>query len=180
MAGIWTPEGGDIHWHTQSLLSLPRTELSRILTYLPQNPAVHFPYSVEEMVAMGRYSHLNKSCEHVLHTLDLVPLRHRPFHTLSGGEKQRVYIARALATEAPIFLLDEPTNSLDIRHQLEFWQLLRQLATESGKTLIVATHDLIAVSRLFDEVILMHEGSIAGHGPQKALLNKKNLDSLFL
>lgn len=182
LAGIWKPSEGQIFWSDQPLLQLQRKEISRILSLVPQNPAIPFDFSVLEMVSMGRYAHSRGShqskIETALHQVDGWHLRHQPISHLSGGERQRIYIARALATEAPILLLDEPTAHLDLRHQLEIWQLLRDLAMQN-RLIIVTAHDLNATKRYCDEVVILQKGSCIASGKYEEIMNKELLKSVF-
>ncbi len=184
MTGIWQPTAGRVEWQGELLLQKPRAEISRTLSLVPQNPLLHFDFLVEDIVKMGRYSHgyIPKRdavlIQSTLEKVDAWHLRKQFLSQLSGGEKQRVYIARALVTEAPVLLLDEPTSYLDVRHQLEIWKLLRVLA-EHGKTVIVAVHDLLAANRFCDCLSILHQGTCVATGPYDAVVNPALLHSIF-
>lgn len=186
LAGIWTPTKGEVKWAKESLHLKSRTEISRLVTLVAQQPTALFNFTAYEMVAMGRYAHQAYTLDHqndpsVREALMLVngwEMRHRLISELSGGEKQRIYIARALATEAPILLLDEPTSSLDIRHQLEIWQLLKVLA-QKGKVIIATVHDLQACERFCDEVIVLHRGSCVAKGSYQTTITPTLLQEVF-
>lgn len=181
---IWTPAKGEMHWQGKDLFQFSRKEMSRTLSLVPQNPPLFFDFNVQQMVAMGRYPHGCRTSEaqgkikHSLRTVDAWHLRDRMLSQLSGGERQRVYIARALATEAPILLLDEPTAYLDLRHQLEIWQLLKELVKQ-GKLVIVAVHDLLAAHRFCDELVILQEGRCKATGPYGACMTPEILQSVF-
>lgn len=181
LAGLWMPSHGKILWCDQDLLALNRKQISRIVTFVPQNPQLSFEYTVEDFVHMGRYAHHDSKPEFVKHCLrqmDALHLRARQVQLLSSGERQRIYIARALATEAPILLLDEPTASLDIRHQLEIWHLLRGLVME-GKIIIVTNHDLEATQRFCDRVAIFSHGKCLHSGQKDEVLTPEILSGVF-
>ncbi|MBA2369209.1 MAG: ABC transporter ATP-binding protein [Candidatus Protochlamydia sp.] len=183
MAGIWPAVAGRVCWNGVDILKLPRKEISRTLSLVPQNPPLYFDYTVEEMVRMGGYSLSEKNqeltcLENVLKMTDLCQLRNRQLTQLSGGEKQRAYIARSLVTKSTILLLDEPTSHLDLRHQLEIWQLLRRLADE-GKTVVVAVHELSAVQHYCDQAVVIDQGKVAVTGPSDLVAAPDLLKNIF-
>ncbi len=180
--GIWPPCHGTVTCQTKDVLSLPRKELSRLVTLVPQLPQLNFDYTVRELVEMGFYAAGSRLYKEqllwALEAADITHISHRPVTQISGGERQRAYIARALATGAPILLLDEPTSNLDIQHQLAIWQLLAQFA-EQGKTVIVTLHDLLAAERFCDQIAILSEGCCLGHGPFHTTLNAELLQQVF-
>ncbi len=184
IAGIWTPTSGTVLWHDENLHKKPRKEISQIISLVPQNPEVHFAFTVEELVKMGRYPKggytrgEESAIHHCLELVDGAHLTHRPLHEISFGERQRVYIARALAAESPVMLLDEPTSGLDIRHQLEIWNLLRYLVS-LGKIIIVTIHDLPAAERFCDQIALLDGGRCVKSGCPSAVLNEDTLQEVF-
>lgn len=151
-----------------------QSEISRLISYVPQEIFIPFSFTVFEVIMMGRYPHhaplsLETYEEEVVahsilsetHTLEL---SHRYFNELSGGEKQRVLLARALSQKTPLMLLDEPSSNLDIKHITQLLGLLRKARKESGTTLIFVTHDLNLASSLADRLILLKEGVIHAVG----------------
>lgn len=182
LSGIWTPTSGIVTWMGHPLLTRTRKEISKIISLVPQNPQVHFDFSVKEMVRMGRYPFGSTQCEseieNVLKIVDAWHLKDRSILHLSHGERKRVYIARALITESQVLLLDEPEASLDIRHQLEIWKLLRKL-TEQKKTIIVTNHDLSASRRFCDEIAILNKGSCVNYGPYSSIMTKECLSNVF-
>jgi len=152
---LLTPTSGNIFWNKNPLSAMGFQEISRTIAMVPQNPTLHFPYTVQEFILMGRYpikAPLSASLyQDVLTMTSLHSLLKEPVNAISGGEKQRAYIARSLLAESPVMLFDEPTANLDQVHQKNIRHLLNDLAKE-GKTVIVATHDP-KEHYAFDEVI---------------------------
>lgn len=181
---IWEPTRGNLSWQGQDLLQFSRLEMSRIFSLVPQHPQLYFDVDVYHMVMMGRYpyecrSSQAKSCvEEALHQVNAWHLRHQPLSQLSGGERQRVYIARSLATQAPILLLDEPTSYLDLRHQLEIWQLLHELV-KADKLIIVAVHDLFAAQRFCNQLVILNQGRCQATGTYADIMTAPLLQEIF-
>lgn len=159
-----------------------RPELSRLVAVVPQEPSTPPWMTVGEYVLLGRTPHLGplaKEGKHdreaagrALARLDLVDYRERRLGTLSGGEKQRVVVARALAQEARVVLLDEPTAALDIGHQQQALELLDVLRAESGLTLVAAMHDLTLAAQYADRMVLLDEGHIVADGAPHEVLTE--------
>lgn len=186
LSGIWKPSTGSIFWNSTPLLEQERQTLSRIISLVPQQPQTLFDFLVEDLVAMGRYAYdrfywhaaEGPLVHEALKVVDAWHLRRRRVNQLSFGERQRVYIARALVTESPILLLDEPTASLDIQHQLEIWQLLERLV-QKGKIVIVTTHDLAIAERYCHRVAILNHGRCIGQGEFNSLVTSKLLEEVF-
>ena len=163
--------------------TMSRTELSRILAVVPQEPSTPPWMAVGEYVLIGRTPHLGafgregrrdrEAAARALERLDLLEWRERPLGTLSGGEKQRVVVARALAQEARIVLLDEPTAALDIGHQQQALDLLDVLREESGLTLVAAMHDLTLAAQYADRMVLLDEGRVAADGLPREVVTEE-------
>lgn len=186
LTGIWKLSSGTVAWEGQSLLSQKRQEISRIISLVPQNPQPSFDFLVEDIVAMGRYTYNTRYwnakdeplVHEVLRSVDAWHLRHRKVNHLSYGERQRVYIARALVTESPVLLLDEPTAGLDIRHQLEIWNLLQRL-TAKGKIIAITTHDLTIAERYCGNVFVLNEGRCVGSGEFSSVMTPDVFGEVF-
>jgi len=185
LSGIWTPTAGRVLWNGEDLFKYDRKSISRTITLVPQNVQHYFDFTVSEVVKMGRYPHSfknkeldNQLLDEALKSVDISHLKERFVSQLSSGERQRVYIARALMTESPILLLDEPTASLDIRHQLDIWQLLKTLLPRD-KIIIIACHDLISAKKHCDEIAVMHQGQCVAVGKYAEVMNATLLKSVF-
>jgi iron complex transport system ATP-binding protein len=176
------PFSGSIALQGHEARELHRTELSRLLAVVPQDPSTPPWMTVAEYALMGRTPHLGRLAKEgqqdraaaagALARLGLLELRDRKLGTLSGGERQRVVVARALAQEARIVLLDEPTASLDIGHQQQALELLDALRAESGLTLVAAMHDLTLAAQYADRMVLLDAGRIVADGLPRDVLTE--------
>jgi iron complex transport system ATP-binding protein len=188
LAGLWRTTAGSVLLDGCPLASVPRSEVARSISYVPQDERVSFEFTVEEIVAMGRYPHRKRFARETDHDrrvvaaamerCDVAHLHDRSVRTLSGGERQRVMIARSLAVESRFILLDEPTANLDLEHALDVLELCRQLSLE-GKAVLLATHDLNAVARYATEAVLIEGGRIVGSGCREQVLSAENLEQTF-
>ncbi|HEX2428392.1 MAG TPA: ABC transporter ATP-binding protein [Gaiellaceae bacterium] len=176
------PCSGEIELGGRAVAGLGRPELSRLVAVVPQEPSTPPWMTVAEYVLLGRTPHLGplakegrrdrEAAARALARLDLLSLGDRRLGTLSGGEKQRVVVARALAQEARIVLLDEPTAALDIGHQQQAFDLLDALRVESGLTLVAAMHDLTLAAQYADRMLLLNEGRVAADGSPADVLTE--------
>lgn len=169
LAGLLLPTSGQVTYDTSPLSSWNPVDLARRRAYLSQSPKSAWSLSVYDVVALGRLPHtgryaLSKEDQHlilsILQELDLLQFTHRPIDQLSVGEQARVYLARTLATDAPVLFLDEPTSAFDFNHQDMTLNLLKQ----KGRTAVVILHDLIAAQLHCDEIIVLRNGVCVGHG----------------
>ncbi len=188
LAGIWPVTGGDVWLDGKSVSQYPRKEVARRIAFVPQEQGLDFAFTVEQIVAMGRYPHRGRfsreteldrrAVELSLERCDIVHLRRRAANTLSGGEHQRVLIARSLAVEPEFILLDEPTANLDVEHSLEILELCRLLARE-GQSVVLATHDLNAVARYATSVVLIQAGQLTDCSSDQQILDPRSLEKVF-
>jgi len=189
IAGILRPQSGRVLIEGHPIEQLTRREMARRVAIVPQETHSTFDFSVIEMVLMGRYPHLgtfelegasDQAIAHeALAATGTSALALRPFATLSGGEKQRVVIASALAQASDMLLLDEPTAALDLGYQLEITALLRRLNADRGTTMIVSTHDLNLAAALCERVVLLKHGRAIAHGTTEATLTAANVRLLY-
>ena len=173
------PHEGEVSLDGRPLSSSSASERARRIAYVPQQSSLTAGLEVATVVAHGRYAHHGglgqpgaadrRAIEGALERADVASLGSRRFDQLSAGEQRRVLLARALATEARVILLDEPTSSLDIRHALELHALLRALASD-GFTLVVVLHELDAARRWTDRATLLREGRVAVAGDSRDVI----------
>lgn len=188
LAGLWLPSEGKVVLGSREISSIPRRELARHVSYVPQDTHLGFAFTVRDVVMMGRHPHLGRferereqdrhSVEGAMRRADVLGLADRPVTEISGGERQRVIIARSLATEAAAILLDEPTANLDIAHVLDVLNLCRQLADE-GKIIAIATHDLNAAARYADQIVLLQAGRIVARGSPDDVITDSAIREIF-
>ncbi|MBR1206327.1 MULTISPECIES: ABC transporter ATP-binding protein [unclassified Bradyrhizobium] len=188
LAGL-IPSGGDIRIDGDALASLSLRDRAKRFAYLPQGHTVHWPLPARDIVALGRYPHgatdparlSPRDIEAVLRAMqavDVTEFGDRRVTELSGGERSRVALARVLAVEAPVILADEPTASLDPRHQIDVMQKLRNVA-DTGVLVIVVTHDLGLAARFADHVLVLSDGRLAAQGAPAEALSESVLASVF-
>ena len=188
LAGIERPQAGSIAIKNKPIGRMARRQLAKILGYLPQNVTSEFDYTAEEIVALGRFPHLKgigfldsrdiQVVNRSLEAADLLSLRNRPLSKISGGERQRVFLASVLAQEPEMLLLDEPTASLDIHHQARFYSLLRGLA-KTGLGIMVVTHDINLATVFTGRLLVLKEGCIFADGTPQEVVKKEVLHSVY-
>ena len=174
LAALYEPNKGEYVLFNTPLNKWKRKEIARRVGYVPQGMELSFAFSVGEVVAMGRFPYLQglsaldeegpQKVRQALQMMDLEGLEHRLFPSLSGGEKQRVLIASALAQNTDIFLLDEPTAALDLKHQIAILKLLKQLSQTQQKAVVLVTHEVNLASQFCDRLILLNDGRIVKDG----------------
>jgi iron complex transport system ATP-binding protein len=189
MSGVLRPEQGTIALDGRPMAAIPRRELARHVAVVPQETHPAFDYSVMEMVLMGRHPHLGPFqlegpadlavAHDALEATGSAHLADRPYMTLSGGEKQRVVIASALAQSPSVLLLDEPTASLDLGYQLDVAALLARLNGDRGVTMVLATHDLNLAATLCGTIVLMRSGRVLAQGPTREVLTAATIRQLY-
>jgi iron complex transport system ATP-binding protein len=188
LAGL-VPSSGVIAVGGAALSSLSLRERARRFGYLPQGHVVHWALPARDIVALGRYPHgatdparlTAKDAEAVLRAMqaaDVVEFSDRRVTELSGGERSRVALARVLAVEAPVILADEPTSSLDPRHQIDVMKTLRA-AADNGTLVIVVTHDLGLAARFADTILVLSDGRLVSQGAPAAALSETIMGEVF-
>lgn len=179
-AGTVTADGVDV-------FASPGHEVARKLSILRQDHNTTARISVRELVEFGRYPHskgrLTPACHDAvdvaLSYCDLEDLEHRPIHELSGGQRQRAYIAMVLAQDTRYVLLDEPLNNLDMVHATGIMQLLRSLADDHGKSIIIVLHDVNYASVYADRIVAMRGGEVVQDGAPTDVISPASLESVF-
>ena len=184
---VLSPQGGKVLIDRQDISKMTRKEVAKNLAYVPQSSLRVFPTTVYDTVLMGRRPHIGwlastDDDEKVWNVLQLLGIEHlamEAFTELSGGQQQKVLIARALVQESKVMLLDEPTSNLDIWHQLDVMGIVRNLVQSRGITAILAVHDLNLASRFSDRIIMMKQGKIVSTGPPSAVLTPENIAKVY-
>jgi iron complex transport system ATP-binding protein len=186
---VLEPAVGEIRLEGVPLGRLSRTDLARRLAVVPQGILPQFPFTVGELALMGRYPHDpgryfesprdRAVARAAMEATGVLELADMPFEHLSGGERQRAVIARALAQEPRVLILDEPTAHLDLRHQVEAAALLRRLNRERGMTIVLVSHDLNLAAEVCDRLLLLNGGRPAAIGAPETVLDEARLASVF-
>ena len=184
---ILTPQQGTVTADGQDLGKLTAGELARTIAYVPQMTGGMMAGSVMDTVMLGRKPYIKlKPGQEDIHIVSSCILRfglqdiaHREFHTLSGGQKQTVLIARALAQTPRIYLFDEPVSFLDVRNQLEIMTAARELVDQDGKTVIMVLHDLNLALRFADHVVMMKDGSVYAQGAPRDIITEENVLAVY-
>ena len=189
MAGIARPTSGSVYFDGRALESFRDRERGQRIAVMSQNPQLDFAYPVYDVVVMGRYPHKRRLeplgdddlrvVEQAMETAGVAHLRDRPVTTLSGGEKQRVFLARALAQQPDLLFLDEPTANLDVRYQLEILTLIRRLNRERDLTVVLAIHDLTLALRFCNRLAVMSGGELVAAGAADAVLTEDLIGRVF-
>jgi iron complex transport system ATP-binding protein len=186
LAGL-LPCSGQLQVAGRDLRELSPRERARQIAYVPQQSLLESGIPVREVVLQGRYAHdpvwphrhkHSEPVDQAMRQTDVLSLAERPWNQLSGGEQRRVLLARALATEAPVILLDEPTTSLDVAHALQLLVQLRELA-QRGRCIIAVLHDLDQVVRYADFAVLLDRGVTAAAGPTRDVITSDNIRRVY-
>jgi iron complex transport system ATP-binding protein len=187
--GILIPQEGEIWINETSCNKLKRENLAKIIAVVPQESSMIFPFTVQEIVLMGRAPHLGKwrfegetdftIARQAMEMTDILSLMNRSMNALSAGERQRVLIARALAQQPQIMLLDEPTAFLDIRHQIDFFDLIKALNKNQTLTVIGVTHDINLASSYCDRLILMRNGNVHCLGSPDEVITESHIREVY-
>lgn len=183
------PGSGTILLHGRPVTNYPKQHLAREIALVPQTFAMEFEFSVYDVVMMGRHPYIPRFADPLpedidivlesLNILDIFHLRDRLIPHLSGGERQRVIVARALAQNTTVLLLDEATASLDIRHSIDIMTALRKRVTDQGSTIIAAIHDLDMAAAFCDELVILYQGRIYAGGKVNQVLTADLLREVF-
>jgi iron complex transport system ATP-binding protein len=187
LAGLRPLSGGSLLLEGRALAGYARQEMARAIAYVPQHTGPSMSLRVIDMVLLGRLPHRGRgTAQHdqaialaAMERLALQPLALRHFSDLSGGERQRVLMARALAQQGRLLLLDEPTSDLDLRHQLATLQTVHELARQRGVGAVIAIHDLALAARFCDRLLMLRAGAVLASGTPQQVLTPANVQALF-
>ncbi|MFH1153885.1 MAG: ABC transporter ATP-binding protein [Pseudomonadota bacterium] len=185
--GILRPRTGTVRINGRNILSMQRRQIAQSLGYVPQAIPSRFSASVFETVLTGRRPHISwrpstrdlDVTAQVMTSLNLDDLAMRDMARLSGGQAQKVLLARALVQETPYLLLDEPTSNLDLRHQLEMLEIIAQLSREQGMGVMMAMHDLNLAARFSDTILMLSQGAVACSGPPHTVMTPENIRTVY-
>jgi len=189
LSGILNPKSGRLFYNGREIKRLDKREIAKRIAYIPQNSTFGFPFSVAEVVLMGRAPYVGRfeferesDWEIALRAMETVGITHlkdRLVTEISEGERQIASIARALAQEPEIMILDEPATFLDVKHKTEIMKLLRRLKEERGISVIAATHDIFSALFYFDEVVMLKDGNIFAEGCGEEVLREEILTAVY-
>lgn len=183
------PFKGEIVYGGRDIYEMQANEVARAVAVVPQDTLIVFDFLVRDIVMMGRIPHMKRFkketeadfriAERSLELTNTMGLKDRFINELSAGERQRVIIAKALAQEPRLLILDEPTAHLDISHQIEIFNLIKSLSRKEGLTVVSVLHDLNLASEYCDRIILMSEGRIFVEGPPQEVLSYKTIEEVY-
>ena len=189
LCNLSKPRSGTIKINGENIISIPTKELAKKISFVPQTNFSFFPFSVLEIVMMGRTPFLNwmgfesktdkEIVDEALSLMQVEHLKKKGINEISGGEAQRVFIARALAQRADILLLDEPNAHLDIENQIMIFDLLKKLNEDQKITVVAVSHDLNLVGIYSEKITMMQNGKVVLDGDKSAILNEKNISDVF-
>ena len=188
-AGILTPSAGQVFYKNQSITSYKKKDFAKLAAWIPQEAGMVFPFKTEEVVLMGRYPYKSGFSFETTEDLEIASevmeltgtkfLFGKKFTEISGGEKQRVLIASALAQKPETLILDEPISFLDIKYQIEILEILRTLNQKYSVTVIIALHDLNLASKYCSQLLLLKTGKIVGEGSPNSILKQSIIESVY-
>ncbi len=189
ISGILRPDTGKISLKGHDIVLLSHKELAKAIAFVPQTFSVAFPFSVYEIVMMGRTPHLNsfgyekevdiEKTNEAMNNLDIYHLRKKGINEVSGGEAQRAFIARALAQDPEILLLDEPNSHLDIQHQISIYKILEEMNLRRNITIIIISHDLNLAGYFGKRILLMNKGEIVMDDIPRNILTEEHIKNIF-
>jgi iron complex transport system ATP-binding protein len=195
LARVLRPQEGIVRLFWQELAGLSQDSVARTVALVPQESPILFPFTITEMVLMGRFPHHRivrglsgfgwegpediRLAEEAMQETDVAHLADRLISDVSGGERQRAIIARALTQQPRVLLLDEPTAFLDLHHQLDICRILRRLNEERGLTVVLVSHDLNLASQYCDRLLLLNEGTVYRMGPPADVIRPDVLEAVY-
>ena len=189
LGGVLKPDSGQLHFKETNYLDYKQKQLAQSITWVPQEHPMAFNFKVSEIVLMGRHPYLSaftfegdgdvKIAHSAMERTQTLQFAQRNFNEISGGEKQRVVIAGAIAQEPELMILDEPTPALDIKYQIQILNILKQLNENQQTTIVLAMHDLHLASKFCTRLILLDEGRIFKDGTTEDVLHKEPIEKVY-
>ncbi len=189
LGSVLKPDSGQIFFKERNYINYQRKQLAQSITWVPQEHPMVFPFKVSEIVLMGRHPYLSaftfegendiEIARSAMKQTQTLQFAERGFNEISGGEKQRVVIAGAIAQEPELMILDEPTSALDIKYQIQILSILKRLNESKKTTVILAMHDLHLASKFCTRLILLEEGKIFKDGKTEAVLQKEHIEKVY-
>lgn len=189
LTGLQHPSRGTVRIAGTSVTGIAPRTLARTLAVVPQNESIAFPYSVASMILLGRFPHTGflgferpedlRVAQEAMRLVGIDHLADRAVADLSGGEQHRVFIARALAQQTPVLLLDEPSAHLDIHYQVSLFELLARMHRDEGRSVLIITHDLNLAGMFCDRILLLDDGQAAAWGTPADVLREDILTRHF-
>lgn len=178
---------GMIKLRGQDIFAMKPRELAKLQAYVPQNSELTFPLTVEEYITLGRRPYISWNLREAdmeiiarnVEYMHLTPLLGKLMTEVSGGERQKALLTRALVQEPTVLLLDEPISALDIRYQLEVMRILQRIAKERNCIVVIVLHDLTLIERFADRVILLDHGNVLAEGTTEAVLTRENIEKAY-
>lgn len=180
---------GNIYLDEENIENIPRKIIASKISFVPQNVNMEVNFSAYDIVAMGRTPYQNRfqdlskmdkeKIHYAMEITNSLELKDKPFSLLSGGEAQRVLVARAIAQDTKYLVLDEPISHLDIRYQIEIMETLKKINKEENKTIIAILHDLNLSAAYCNKILLMKKGKVFACGNSKDILTKENLKKVY-
>jgi len=189
LQGLLKNVRGTVEVGEKNALTLTAQHMAKQIAYVPQISNLSFEFSVLEIIHMGRYVHQGRlerttsmdkdAIQDVMELTEIHHFRHKKIAHLSGGEQQRVFIARALAQDTPLLFLDEPSSHLDISYQVEIYRILKRLQEEKGKTILTTEHNINLVIPYSQRLMFLKKGKIFAQGPPEKLITKSYIQDVF-
>ena len=189
LSRLLAPQAGEVLYQETPLKKMDRSEIAKKIALVAQETHLLFPFSALEVVLMGRSPHLGHRlfenekdlniARQAMEWTETLPFAERSMEELSGGERKRVFIAKALAQEPEVILLDEPTTNLDIHHQMDFLNLITALHRERSLTIVVASHEMNIASEFCDCLLLLHQGSIDRMGTPGEVITRETIERVY-
>lgn len=189
VAGLIPRERGEVVLNGRNTTEMKRREIARTLAVLPQTPVAPDGLTVRDLVGRGRHPHQTwlrqtsgndrAMVDEMMELTQVAEFAERPLERLSGGQRQRAWIAMVLAQDTPLVLLDEPTTYLDLSHSVELLALIRRLADEMGRTVVMVLHDLNLAARFSDQLVVMKGGEVQAAGTPAEVVSEQLLADVF-